>query len=116
MIQNISSIGRLVIAAMLAAFAVNVEIAIAEEPVVRGSVVLPDGIAIKSYPVIISGRTVEGEEYSSFVTTNDDGQFEVMELPPGSYQVMPAGRPENAMNFTVPRTPWFSGRPRGGPP
>ena len=79
----------------------------ADEPVLKGSVGTPNGVPAKSYPVIIKGTTVWGKDYSSFVTTDDEGAFVVMHLPPGKYTAAPAGQPESGIEVIIRKIPWY---------
>lgn len=68
-----------------------------------GRLISPDGTTpIREFPVIIEGAE------NTFVTTTDrDGNFELLGLPPGEYEVTPANEPGLARSVTIERAPWW---------
>ncbi len=94
--------------AFLSVCVVGLTPAKAEEPVLKGSVATLDGVPAKAYPVIIDGMTALGEHYNTFLTTDDEGDFMMMQLPPGIYTAFAAGQPESGVEVTIPETAWYN--------
>lgn len=80
----------------------------AQEPILEGMVTTPDGVSVKSYPVIIEGTTESGDKYNSFVTTDDKGIFVLERLPTGKYTATPAGQPESSVAVSIYNVPWYA--------
>lgn len=77
-------------------------------PALSGKISVDNGNPLMSYPVTITGKTNSGEDFSTFVTTNSNGEFIVMELPPGQYSTIPAGQNKGA-SVVIDKKPWFLG-------
>lgn len=68
---------------------------------VTGSLVTPDGRAIKDYPVVISGTSESGETQDWVSQTDAGGKFRFESLPPGHYIVSPSNDPSAARTFEL---------------
>lgn len=94
------------ITAMFAVYAIGEPSAQADE-LVKGSVQTHEGVPVQNYPVVIQGTTKDGDQFSSFVTTDDNGAYQVENLPPGTYVARPAGEPEEVRKIIVGAKPWY---------
>lgn len=106
--NNVFVVAGIAVATVLSPFASSTP-GRAEEPLIRGSVVTPTGVPMRSYPVAIEGKTARGERFNSYVTTDQKGLFEVYQLPPGTYTAIPAGEPDSGnKEVTIKRKPFFN--------
>jgi Carboxypeptidase regulatory-like domain len=69
--------------------------------VVTGSLVTPDGKAIKGYPVIISGTYPSGSTQYWVTQTDEGGAFRFDAMPPGKYVVSPSNDPTVTRTFEL---------------
>ena len=68
---------------------------------VTGSLVTPDGTAIKGYPVIISGTYPSGSTHYWVTSTDESGAFRFDAMPPGKYVVSPSNDPTVTRAFEL---------------
>lgn len=73
----------------------------AGETTVTGSLVTPDGKAVKGYPVVISGTYPSGTTHNWVTTTDEAGAFRFDALPPGKYVVSPSNDPSASRTFEL---------------
>jgi hypothetical protein len=68
---------------------------------VTGTLLLPNGKAIKGYPVVISGTYASGTPQYWVTTTDEAGKFKFADLPAGQYVVLPGNDPDAAKSFEL---------------
>ncbi|HML93734.1 carboxypeptidase regulatory-like domain-containing protein [Methyloceanibacter sp.] len=92
---------RLTILALILALPMTASVAKAGSSDVTGTLAMPDGKAIKGYPVVLSGRYASGSTQYWVSTTDEAGKFSFEGMPAGDYTVTPANEPDAAKSVTV---------------
>lgn len=92
---------RLTILALALALSMSASAARAGSSDVTGALAMPNGNAIKGYPVILSGTFASGSTQYWVSTTDEAGKFSFEGMPAGDYTVTPANEPDAAKSVTV---------------
>jgi hypothetical protein len=81
----------------------SVSVSMADDGQVTAKWQTSDGEALSNAPVVVRGRTVQGDEFSTFTLTDIDGNLQVYDLPEGEYEAIPAWADESAVRFSIAR-------------
>ncbi|BAQ18771.1 carboxypeptidase-like regulatory domain-containing protein [Methyloceanibacter caenitepidi] len=68
---------------------------------ISGTLAMPNGKAIKGYPVILSGTFSSGATQYWVTTTDEAGAFNFEGMPAGQYTVTPANEPTASHSVTI---------------